>query len=72
MLQRAPKLLTALAFLLGSTTVLLAREKLTYAQGVKICQDWCTAHRQGVEADKCKFNCISYWGKNGSDMAVRR
>ena len=61
----------AMAILTGSVP-LHARERLTYAQGLKACAEWCEKHNNtSGSKNKCVINCDAYWAKNGSDMSPK-
>lgn len=49
-------------------TVAEAREKLTYAQGMRACMAWCDSHNSSAsKRSLCHSQCDFYWVHNGSD-----
>jgi len=61
----------AIAGLLTSNSAVFARERLTYAEGKKACDAWCTKHNStSASRNECWLKCYLYWSKNGSDRSA--
>ena len=64
-----PGIAAVIAFVtMASPTIVEAREKLTYVQGMAQCTAWCDAHnRTDASRRKCYSRCDTYWVHNASD-----
>jgi hypothetical protein len=60
--------LLGVLLLLWTPSISTAREKITTAEGTKLCNAWCDQHNKTAYSRmQCYTGCAIYWQKNGSD-----